>query len=85
MGFFFHFCLCNRQATTIVESFYVIGGELQTDYGPRNGYRMPAYHRWDISATLNNKPGKNLKAVGIFQYIMCIREKSILYLYHMGR
>jgi hypothetical protein len=36
-------------AFTQVESFYLINGNLQQNYGPRNAARAPAYHRADIS------------------------------------
>lgn len=56
------FVYATGQATTIVESFYVIGGQIQTDYGPRNGYRLPAYHRLDISATLHSRPDRKYES-----------------------
>lgn len=75
------FVYATGQATTIVESFYVIGGELQTDYGPRNGYRMPAYHRWDISATLNNKPGKKFESSWNFSLYNVYSRKNPYFIY----
>lgn len=36
------------QNTTIAENRYIINGELNAVYGPRNGYRLPAYHRLDL-------------------------------------
>ena len=75
------FVYATGQATTIVESFYVIGGELQTDYGPRNGYRMPAYHRWDISATLNNKPGKKFESSWNFSVYNVYSRKNPYFIY----
>lgn len=38
-------------AITIPTSYYVIDGNITYDYSDRNAYRMPAYHRLDISAT----------------------------------
>ncbi len=43
-------------AFTQVESFYLINGNLQQNYGPRNAARAPAYHRADIS--VNYTPAK---------------------------
>ncbi|MDQ3047521.1 MAG: TonB-dependent receptor [Bacteroidota bacterium] len=38
-------------AITIPTSYYVIDGNITYDYSERNAYRMPAYHRLDLSAT----------------------------------
>jgi len=37
---------------------YVFDGNLYTQYGDRNSYRMPAYHRMDISATYTKNKAK---------------------------
>lgn len=34
---------------TVPSSYYFINGNLVTEYGSKNGYRMPPYHRLDIS------------------------------------
>ncbi|MEX2590831.1 MAG: TonB-dependent receptor [Chitinophagales bacterium] len=39
------------QATTVPVGRYFIEGQVVNEYGDRNAYRMPAYHRADISAT----------------------------------
>ena len=75
------FVYATGQATTIVESFYVIGGEVQTDYGPRNGYRLPAYHRMDISATLKNKPGKKFDSSWNFSVYNIYNRKNPYFIY----
>jgi hypothetical protein len=38
-------------AITIPVSYYYIDGNFVTEYGERNSFRMPPYHRLDISAT----------------------------------
>jgi hypothetical protein len=45
---------------TFPERLYVLSnGHILEDYGgQRNNYRLPAYHRMDVSATLKSKPGK---------------------------
>lgn len=75
------FVYATGQATTIVESFYVIGGQLQTDYGPRNGYRLPAYHRCDVSATLKNKPGKKYESSWNFSIYNVYSRKNPYFIY----
>jgi hypothetical protein len=38
-------------AITIPVSYYYIDGNFVTEYGARNSFRMPPYHRLDVSAT----------------------------------
>ena len=40
------------QNTTLPVQWYFVGGEVTNVYGPRNDYRMAAYHRLDLSATM---------------------------------
>lgn len=75
------FVYATGQATTIVESFYVIGGQVQTDYGPRNGYRLPAYHRLDISATLHSKPDKKYESSWNFSIYNVYSRKNPYFIY----
>jgi hypothetical protein len=45
---------------TFPQHLYLLSdGNIVQDYGgERNNYRLPAYHRLDLSATLKNKPGR---------------------------
>ncbi len=43
---------------TIPESMYIIDGELLTEWGERNSYRMDPYHRMDLALTWKNKDVK---------------------------
>lgn len=49
---------------TFPQRLYVISnGNILEDYGgQRNNYRLPAYHRLDLSVTLKNKPGKKFES-----------------------
>ena len=47
-------------AITVPTSYYFIDGNFVTEYGDRNSFRMPAYHRLDISATLTPDKEKHL-------------------------
>ncbi|MBR0122505.1 MAG: TonB-dependent receptor [Bacteroidales bacterium] len=40
-------------AATIPNSYYIINGNLYIEYGEHNGWRMPDYHRLDLSANWN--------------------------------
>lgn len=55
-------------ATTLPERFYIVSGVLTQEYGKVNTYRLPAYHRLDLSATLTpkKKPGRNWDQSWVF-------------------
>lgn len=57
-------------AATFPERFYVINGVLTQEYSKMNEYRLPAYHRLDLSATLTpkQKPGRKLKQHWVFGF-----------------
>jgi len=46
-------------AVTFPNAKYTVGGQTVYYYTNRNGYRMPAYHRLDIGATMQLKQRKN--------------------------
>lgn len=48
-------------AITIPTSYYVIDGNITYDYSDRNAYRMPPYHRGDISATFTPDRAKKIE------------------------
>ena len=45
------FIFATGNAITLPESSYIINGEIRTEYGERNSYRIKPYHRGDISFT----------------------------------
>jgi outer membrane receptor protein involved in Fe transport len=55
-------------ATTLPERFYFVDGVLTQEYSKINQYRLPAYHRMDLSATFtpNQKPDKKLQQSWVF-------------------
>jgi hypothetical protein len=55
-------------ATSLPERFYVINNVLTQDYSSINQYRMAAYHRMDLSATLTpvQKKKKKLTSAWVF-------------------
>ena len=56
-------------ATTLPERFYIVNGILTQEYSKLNQYRLPAYHRFDVSATLTpkqKKPNRKLKQSWVF-------------------
>lgn len=48
-------------AATLPQRFYIVGGVLTQEYSRINEYRLPAYHRMDISATLTPSGNVNRK------------------------
>jgi hypothetical protein len=53
------FVYSTGNAITVPIAYYIIDGNFVTEYGDKNAFRMPAYHRLDISATLT--PDRNKK------------------------
>ncbi|HSB94134.1 MAG TPA: TonB-dependent receptor, partial [Flavitalea sp.] len=55
-------------ATTLPERFYIVEGILTQEYSRINQYRLPAYHRMDLSATLTpkHKPNSKLETNWVF-------------------
>jgi hypothetical protein len=53
-------------AITFPSGKYQLEGKTQFYYTERNGYRMPDYHRLDLNATLDAKPGKKFQSSWTF-------------------
>jgi hypothetical protein len=53
---------------TAAVSHYVIDGNVVPYYGPRNAYRLPAYHRLDLSVTMLTNHKKNKKWEGSWNF-----------------
>ena len=56
------FVYATGSAITIPIERYVIDGNIYTEFSTKNGYRMDAYHRLDISATYTPKPHKKYQS-----------------------
>lgn len=58
------FIFATGNAVTFPSGKYVFDGEVIDYYAERNGYRMPPYHRLDLSVTIDNKKkeGKRLES-----------------------
>ncbi|MBC7851127.1 MAG: TonB-dependent receptor [Chitinophagaceae bacterium] len=55
-------------STTLPERFYIVNGVLTQEYSKVNQYRLPAYHRMDLSATLypRQKQGRKFQYYWVF-------------------
>lgn len=63
-------------AVTFPSGKYSIGGKSTWYYTERNGYRMPDYHRLDLGATLESKPGKRFKSSWTFGLYNAYNRKN---------
>jgi len=62
------FVFGSGNATTLPERFYIVDGVLTQEYSKVNQYRMPSYHRLDLSATYTpkKKPNRRLEQSWVF-------------------
>lgn len=52
------FVYATGNATSLPQRFYIINGVLTQEYSQINAYRLPSYHRLDLSATYTPQPKK---------------------------
>ncbi|GAA4752529.1 TonB-dependent receptor [Flavisolibacter ginsenosidimutans] len=52
------FVFATGNATSLPQRFYIINGVLTQEYSQINAYRLPSYHRLDLSATYTPQPKK---------------------------
>ena len=55
-------------AITLPTAYYFLGGTLMEQYSTTNSYRLPAYHRLDVSATLTPQHSKPHKWQGSWTF-----------------
>jgi hypothetical protein len=77
------FIYATGRTYTPIERLYVISGDLQTDYGPRNSQRLEPYHRMDISLTWTPKgnTNKNFKSNWVFSIYNVYNRKNTFFTY----
>jgi hypothetical protein len=71
-------------ATSLPERFYIVEGVLTQEYSSINQYRLPAYHRLDISATYTPKPKPNrrLQSNWVFSIYNLYSRKNPYFIYY---
>ncbi len=71
-------------AITLPERFYIINGTLTQEYSTINKYRLPAYHRLDLSATYQPTPGKKRRIQGnwVFSIYNIYSRKNPYFIYY---
>ncbi len=77
------FVYATGKSYTPAERVYLIDGELQTDYGPRNSQRLEPYNRMDVSLTWIPNPTskKNFKSEWVFSIYNAYNRKNTFFLY----
>ncbi len=77
------FVYATGKSYTPAERVYLIDGELQTDYGPRNSQRLEPYNRMDVSLTWIPNPTskKNFKSEWVFSVYNAYNRKNTFFLY----
>ena len=77
------FVYATGNATTYPERFYIVEGNLVQQFGAINSYRLPAYHRMDLSATYtpNKHPERRLKSSWIFSIYNAYSRANPFFIY----
>ncbi len=71
-------------ATTLPQRFYIVGGVLTQEYSNINQYRLPSYHRLDLSAVLTPKKneGRKLKTEWVFSIYNAYTRQNPYFIYY---
>lgn len=71
-------------ATSLPERFYIVEGVLTQEYSRINKYRLPAYHRIDLSATYTPKPKENrrFESYWVFSVYNVYSRKNPYFIYY---
>lgn len=77
------FIYATGRTFTPLERLYLIEGNLQTDYGPRNSQRLEPYHRMDFSLTWTPKGNteKKFKSNWVFSIYNLYNRKNTFFTY----
>lgn len=71
-------------AATLPQRFYIVGGVLTQEYSRINQYRLPAYHRMDLSAILQGKKNdkRKLKTEWVFSLYNTYSRQNPYFIYY---
>ena len=71
-------------ATTLPQRFYFVNGILTQEYSRINEYRLPAYHRLDLSAVLTPRKnaGRNFKTEWVFSIYNAYSRQNPYFIYY---
>jgi hypothetical protein len=70
-------------AATLPQRFYIMGGVLSQEYSNINQYRLPSYHRLDLSAVLTPRKneGRKLKTEWVFSIYNAYSRQNPYFIY----
>ena len=70
-------------AATLPQRFYIVGGVLSQEYSRINQYRLPSYHRIDLSAILQGKNNdrRKLKTEWVFSVYNAYSRQNPYFIY----
>ena len=71
-------------AATLPQRFYIFNGVLTQEYSRINEYRLPSYHRLDLSATLTPKKNvkRKIKREWVFSVYNAYSRKNPYFIYY---
>lgn len=77
------FVYATGKSFTPPEKIYLIDGELQTEYGPRNSQRLEPYHRLDFSLTYipNPQSTKSFRSEWVFSIYNVYNRQNTFFIY----
>ena len=68
-------------AFTMPEGWYLIEGNLVTQYGQRNSFRMEPYHRLDLAATLSGRTDRKVQSDWVFSVYNVYNHLNPFFIY----
>ena len=76
------FIYATGNATSLPESFYVVNNVLTQEYSDINKYRLPSYHRLDLSATYTpQKKNKKFSSYWVFSIYNVYNRMNPYFIY----
>ncbi len=75
------FVYATGNTTTLPIGRYMIDGEIVSEYGDRNSYRMAPYHRLDLSVTWDHKKTENWESSWNFSVYNVYNRKNPYFIY----
>lgn len=77
------FVFGSGNAATLPQRFYIFNGVLTQEYSRINEYRLPSYHRLDLSAIYspNKKPDRKVKSQWVFSVYNIYSRKNPYFIY----
>lgn len=75
------FVYATGNTTTLPIARYIIDGEMISEYGPRNSYRLDPYHRLDLSVTYQHKKTNKWESSWNFSIYNVYNRKNPYFIY----